>query len=403
MIMSIYGLVLEGGGTKGSYQIGAYKALIDLGIKIGGITGTSIGALNGAMIAQGDYEKAWEIWNNIDYSMIINAKAEDIERLSQLKWDRNDISFLGEKIKSLVAKGGFDIGPFRESLKTYIKEDAIRKSGIDFGIVTINLTELKPVKIFIEDIPKGHLEEYLLASSYVPIFKFERIDGSLYLDGGFFDNLPFGMLEEKGYEKLIIIRTQAKGIRRRVNLKDSKYIKISPNEDLGMMFEFSQERSRYNLKLGYYDALRVFKNLKGNRYYIEANEDSDFYLNCLLNISEEKVRQLEKMLKLPSMPYRRSLFENIIPKIYSIASIDFSNNYEELIIYLLEKKAEKLEIERFKLYEIQELMEKAQEREIEFNQEEENILEQIIDKIDMASFFKKDEFILEIANIIISK
>ena len=50
------GVVLEGGGTKGAYQIGAYEALRDLVIKITGIAGTSIGALNGAFIAQGDFE-----------------------------------------------------------------------------------------------------------------------------------------------------------------------------------------------------------------------------------------------------------------------------------------------------------------------------------------------------------
>ena len=44
------GLILEGGGTKGAYQIGAYKALRDLGIEFQGVAGTSIGALNGAYI-----------------------------------------------------------------------------------------------------------------------------------------------------------------------------------------------------------------------------------------------------------------------------------------------------------------------------------------------------------------
>ena len=50
------GLVLEGGGTKGAYQIGAYKALRDLGIEFQGVAGTSIGALNGAYIIQNDIE-----------------------------------------------------------------------------------------------------------------------------------------------------------------------------------------------------------------------------------------------------------------------------------------------------------------------------------------------------------
>ena len=50
------GLILEGGGSRGSYQVGAYKALIEIGIDIQGVAGTSIGAINGAFIVQSDYE-----------------------------------------------------------------------------------------------------------------------------------------------------------------------------------------------------------------------------------------------------------------------------------------------------------------------------------------------------------
>ena len=56
-----YGLVLEGGGAKGAYQIGAWKALKEAGIRIKGIAGTSVGALNGALIAMDDFEKAEKI------------------------------------------------------------------------------------------------------------------------------------------------------------------------------------------------------------------------------------------------------------------------------------------------------------------------------------------------------
>ena len=53
-----YGVVLEGGGAKGSYQIGAWKALREAGIRIKGIAGASVGALNGAMMCMDDLEKA---------------------------------------------------------------------------------------------------------------------------------------------------------------------------------------------------------------------------------------------------------------------------------------------------------------------------------------------------------
>ena len=60
------GLVLEGGGTKGAYQFGAYKALKELGIEFNGVSGTSIGALNGAFIVQDDFENMEDIWLNKD-------------------------------------------------------------------------------------------------------------------------------------------------------------------------------------------------------------------------------------------------------------------------------------------------------------------------------------------------
>ena len=48
-----YGLVLDGGGARGAYQIGAWKALKEAGVKISAVAGTSVGALNGALIWKG--------------------------------------------------------------------------------------------------------------------------------------------------------------------------------------------------------------------------------------------------------------------------------------------------------------------------------------------------------------
>ena len=62
----MFGLVLEGGGARGAYHIGAYKAIKELDIEIGGIAGTSIGAINGAMMVQGDYDLLEKVWLSVD-------------------------------------------------------------------------------------------------------------------------------------------------------------------------------------------------------------------------------------------------------------------------------------------------------------------------------------------------
>ena len=59
------GIALAGGGSKGSYQIGVWKALRELGIDYDIVTGTSIGAINGALMVMGDFERAERLWSTI--------------------------------------------------------------------------------------------------------------------------------------------------------------------------------------------------------------------------------------------------------------------------------------------------------------------------------------------------
>ena len=63
-------IVLSGGGSRGAYQIGVWKALRKLGIKYNIVTGTSVGALNGVLMVQEDFEKGINLWKNLDYSKI---------------------------------------------------------------------------------------------------------------------------------------------------------------------------------------------------------------------------------------------------------------------------------------------------------------------------------------------
>ena len=64
------GLALEGGGAKGSYEIGAYIALKELGYKFNMVAGTSIGSLNAALIVQGDIELAQKLWMSADSEIV---------------------------------------------------------------------------------------------------------------------------------------------------------------------------------------------------------------------------------------------------------------------------------------------------------------------------------------------
>lgn len=69
------GLVLAGGGGKGAYQVGALLALREIGIhRFAGVAGTSVGALNGALVAQGGLDDAKMIWRTIKPQRVLSFK-----------------------------------------------------------------------------------------------------------------------------------------------------------------------------------------------------------------------------------------------------------------------------------------------------------------------------------------
>lgn len=405
---NMYGLVLEGGGARGSYHAGVYKAIQEVGLEIGGIAGSSIGALNGAMILQDDYDKCHELWHDLSYSMVFNIDDDEIEKMKKLTLSKEDLNFVGQKLKRFIVNGGLDITCIKALMDKYIDEEKIRKTQKDFGIVTVNLTAFKSVEIFLEDIPRGDLKKYLLASAYLPFFKFERIDGNIYLDGGFYDNLPYRMLMDKGYTDLILVRTHAPGFTRKIDLKDTNSIVISPSDDIGKTYTYEAKSSRRNIKLGYLDGLRAFRGLVGEKYYVKPNNKDDFYLNYLLNVEEYRVRQLEELLKLEKIPYRRSLLENIVPKLCDYLGIDKNCTYEYLVVLLLEKSALKYNVERFEIYEFQQLLSLVQSNMVENKMKKDLVEEEIklkgitkiIDKVESLSIFNKVEILMDVGDIL---
>ena len=132
--MRPYGLILAGGGAKGAYQIGAWKALIELGIQIEAIAGTSIGAINGAFIAQGDFDKALTVWEEAE---VVNGIKID----SELKSTENLFSFSNfpQLFHEIVKNGGVDVSPARQMIADSIDEDTVRCSNIPLGIVSFQL------------------------------------------------------------------------------------------------------------------------------------------------------------------------------------------------------------------------------------------------------------------------
>ena len=157
-----YGLVLDGGGARGAYQIGAWKALVEAGVKFNAVAGTSVGALNGALICMGDVGRAEDIWREMTFSSVMDVDDEWMERLFSKQTTIKE--FLNEGWK-MLKDGGVDVTPLRRLIHDTVDEEAIRRCGKEFCLLTFSLSEFKELDLSIDDIPEGLLEDFLLVSA----------------------------------------------------------------------------------------------------------------------------------------------------------------------------------------------------------------------------------------------
>lgn len=317
------GLVLSGGGLKGSYQIGAYKALIKLKYKFDVVTGTSIGALNGAFITAHDYKKAIKLWKNVKIDFLFTEKVNE------------DLIVL-EYLRNIIKNKGMDVSALEKNVNKYLNKDKFFKSKINYGLVTVNKKTLKPKYISKDELTKDNLVDYLMASScFYPVFQSKKIDQTEYLDGGYHDNMPIDFAVELGADEIIAIDLEAIGIRKRPesNVK-IKYIK--PNNYIGAEMIVNKNQSLKNLKYGYNDTMKAFGIYEGKKYTFKKNE-LEKYIKKTHEQFEHYANKKKKGYKLTKEELRR-----IIENICTLLKIDDTKVYNLSILnYKIKKEIKK--------------------------------------------------------------
>lgn len=354
-----YGLVLEGGGAKGAYQIGAWKALKEAGVQIRGVAGTSVGALNGALICMGDLEQAEKLWKTIAYSKVMDVDDELMARLFDKEKLKPELlrNTLKDTFK-VLGDGGADITPLRKLIEENIDEDCIRKSPMEFYSCTYSLTDRKELDVDMKAVPEGQMQDMLLASSYLPVFKNEKLHGKTYMDGGVTNVLPVNTLLDRGYKNLILIRIFGVGHEKKVTIPDDvNVLEIAPRTSLGSILQFDSAKSRRNMRTGYYDALRMIYGLEGKIYYIEEKEEECYYLKRLINIGQKTRKVLLDKYKLEAEPETelRSYMEVILPMIAAELKLGSDWNYRTLYLSILEASAKLFRIGKYRVYTVEEL------------------------------------------------
>lgn len=268
-----WGLVLAGGGGKGAYQVGAFRALRERGIDnyITAVSGVSVGALNLVLFAYNDQKMAEDVWRNISPKQFLSVDPELIDFK-----------------EGLMSRDGLT-----EILDNYIDMELIRKNE---RTLYVALTQVDASGNAQSGLARyfslnyqgdGRIRKLLLASSALPIiYEPVEIDGKLYKDGGLKDNLPIAPLYAEGIRHFIVIGLSPKTNINYDRFPGAEFVLIKPGEHIGGFWDgtldFSPEGARIRMDIGYMDAIRELdfsdKDMKdeNNRIMYEASEANDY-------------------------------------------------------------------------------------------------------------------------------
>ena len=336
----IYAVALEGGGAKGAYEAGVWKALEEAGVKYNAVAGTSVGALNGAMMASRDLNTALNLWENIRFSQVFEADDEQMKKIYDKDLDGLDIMGLLKDFVGVVKDGGLDIEPLRLMMMEYIDEERVRQSDVDFFFVTYSLTDKEEVEIDAHELEEGKLIDMLLASAYVPVFQRKKLDGKDYVDGSVQNIVPVDSLIKRGYRDIIMIRIYGLGFEKKTVIpEDVNLITIAPKEKLGGILQFDPESTKRDMTLGYYDGMRMLYGLSGEKYYIDSqwNEMQAYFV----------LKELIERMAGEKFPLRE-INEKLLPRFARKMKVR-EGHYCEILIRFLEKQAEIAEISPFSI------------------------------------------------------
>lgn len=307
--------VLSGGGSRGAYEIGVWKALKELGVEIDMVFGTSVGAINGAMVAQDEPELAEKLWKQMQTGMIFDLDTgaapvqgtgeerpadkyaehagdtrtggiaatskklyDDIAESVDEKLEETEIAGLPAKeviayAREIVLHGGAGTEGLRELLDEYIDEDRVRSLGMTYGLVVtaVDFPAMHGQYLLADDIPEGRLNDYITASaSCFPAARRYVIDGSSFIDGGYTDNMPVTMALQQGAERIFTVDLHAAGIVRGETVRQAKlrteFHLLESSWELGSFLTFDKDNISRIMRLGYLDMMREAGRYRGKRY-----------------------------------------------------------------------------------------------------------------------------------------
>lgn len=265
--MKKIGLALAGGGARGAYQIGAWKALIELGIadKISAYSGASVGSLNAVLFAMDNYEAAKDVWLNLNKDSLFNIEKQIIKRIykERLKFLNRGV-FSTKRLEKLMD----DTVDF-ESIKDkeiYVATTYLGgKKSTFFDLLNTNYkhyfkSDNQISYHLLRDLEYEEVKKIMLASCAIPVaFRPIMIGNETFYDGGILDNTPYQPLIEAGCDVVIIIDLFKASFIKKKKVEGARLITVHPSRSLRGVLDFNNKYIQRRFDLGYKDTLEKLK------------------------------------------------------------------------------------------------------------------------------------------------
>lgn len=273
------GLVLCGGGGRGAYQTGVWKALRERGFdsRITAVSGTSVGALNAALFACGDLALAEDIWTSLRQSDIADPAETAGRVLSKF------LDFLGSENRTIdiptpeeTARAGlFSSGGLISLIERNGVNDCVSGCGMPCFACCHNASAERPEYFDLSAFSPAMITEYLTASTAIPgVFPAKEIGGALYRDGGLSDNTPVKPLYDIGIRRFVIsyLGSEAADLSQ---FPDAEFLEIFPSDEILLgkqekrilkvgTLDFDGENAAKRIELGYAETLKFLGSVGGS-------------------------------------------------------------------------------------------------------------------------------------------
>ena len=199
-------LVLQGGGALGAYQVGVYEAMHEAGVEPDWVIGTSIGAINAAIIAGNAPEdriaRLTEFWSRVehgagpDYARMftglsnLHTNLHTVTRGIPAFFAPNPLAWLGSQAKLGIEQAAYyTTAPLRETLAELIDLDRLSARHVRLTVGAVN-ARTGEMRYFDSREAPVCLDHVLASGALPPAFPAVRIDGDPYWDGGIYSNTP---------------------------------------------------------------------------------------------------------------------------------------------------------------------------------------------------------------------